>query len=169
MFSVRSVDRYEMWGPSDTIERLQYNNKDLDLSFKWLCKEPEDYLKVNWMVEQLNKKKVSLSGLNKALKSLTKTWDKIKYKMYVKRWEDMSKKEKCPFKKKQYIDNIRIQKINNEAYKKEEKWNRLKSKIEPIDLAILSGHVKGLNRVVSAETIKYYNKIKKYKFELYRE
>lgn len=77
-FSLRSVDVNEMWGPADTIERIQYKGKDLDFKFQFYCKEVVDYCRAYWFIDKLNEKKVKVKDLDKALKRLDISYKKVK-------------------------------------------------------------------------------------------
>lgn len=78
LYSLRSVDVNEMWGPPDTIERIQYKGKDLDFCYKFICKEYADYDKAYWFIDQLNLAKTPLKELPKKLNQLEKKYSKIK-------------------------------------------------------------------------------------------
>lgn len=162
-FSLRSVDVNEMWGPADTIERLQYNGKDLDFGYKWICKERIDYLKVDWIVDQLNKKKITLKSLNKALKSLERSWLCVKNKHQIKKEEERLIGEINPYEIDSIKRNIEVIKHNQIFEKKAKKYEDLKNKIPPFTLSLLVGDLKNFNKQkITKRTIEIYNKIRKY-------
>ena len=163
MYSLRSVDVNEMWGPHDTIERLQYKGKDLDFGYSWKCRDRDDYMKVEWIINQLNRKKVSLKGLSKSLTSLGKSWLCVKNRYEIKLELKRLKGEEDPYKIDEIKRNIEIIKQNHIYEKKEKKFKDLKNKISPYTLSLLTGHSRGGNKQrITKTTIRIYNKIKQY-------
>ena len=161
-YSLVSIDRYEMWGPGDTIERLYYKGKYADQG--WNCKEREDYIRVNWIVEKLNERNISLKDLDQTIKSLERSYLNVRHVIERKYWEELIKKETCPSRIRDYEQNMVNIKRDIAYEKNKKKFDIWKIKtIDQIgyDFNFMSGYIKdNKKRTYTKKQISLYNKLK---------